>query len=83
MTELADKRRANGLMKTAREQALDLINEDEWAYREIAVRTYVFVEEGARLIHRSSRDYAPAESARVLARFLDRLAELTAVIEVD
>jgi hypothetical protein len=80
MTQLADKRRATRLMKDARTQALDLIDADEYAAKHIAMRSFVFVEEAARL---SGRDYAPAEAARVLARFRDRWAELATVTEAD
>jgi len=73
MTDTADRRRAGRLMKDARAQALALIDEDVYAAKHIAMRSYVFIEEAARL---SPKDYPAAEVARVLARFRDRWAQL-------
>jgi hypothetical protein len=80
MTDLADKRRANRLMKDARTLALHLIDADVWAVPQIVLRTYPFVEWAADL---TPKDYAPAEAARVLARFRSKFAELATVTEVD
>jgi hypothetical protein len=80
MTDLADKRRANGLMKTALAQAAALRKAGGYTALERAARQTVFVEEYARL---TPRYYPPAEVALVVTRYLDKWAELTAVTEAD
>jgi hypothetical protein len=80
MTDLADKRRANGLMKTALAQATALREAKGYTALERAARQTVFVEEYARL---TPRYYPPAEAALVVARFWNRWAELATVTEVD
>ena len=74
MTQLTqDRRRATRLMNDARTQALALIDADMYAAPSIAVRSFVFIEEAARL---SPKDYQDAEVERVLVRFRDAVARL-------
>ena len=63
-------------MKDALAQAGALIDQDEYAAKHIAMRSFVFVEEAARL---SPKEYKRAEVERVLARFHDRCAQLALV----
>lgn len=79
MTATPDRRRAGRLMHDARTQALALIDADEYAAPSIAVRSFVFIEEAARL---SPKEYQAAEAERVLTRFRDTVARL-AVTEAD
>lgn len=59
----ADRRRAGRLMKDAKAQALELLNHPELTARQRAMRSFVFVEEVARL---TPKAYSAAEKQRVL-----------------
>lgn len=79
MTTAHDHQRAGRLMVDARTQALALIRQRKHPVSSIALRSFVFVEEAARLW---PKEYSAAEKQRVLARFHATAAQL-AVTEAD